>query len=129
MPQPRPDGLGDELARGLVDADVQPFDAERLRDLRAGELGQATAAGHATGEAGDQPSVGDGVVRGPLRRRAHVAGGEAFLHREMVEQVLGALGDARTLHRPARWVRRSRTVTRPLPPAANSGQYVATGSS
>src|SRR3954470_1177859 len=93
MPQPRPDGLGDELAGGLVDADVQPFDAERLRDLRAGELRQATAAGHATGEAGDQPSVGDGVVRGPLRRRAHVAGGEAFLHREMVEQVLGALGD------------------------------------
>src|SRR5947209_16162420 len=34
-----------------------------------------------------------------------------------------------TLDRPARCVRSSRTVTRPLPPAANAGQYAATGSS
>ena len=41
--QRRADGLGDVLAGGLVDADVQPGDAERLGDLGADQLREAAA--------------------------------------------------------------------------------------
>lgn len=86
-------GLGDEFAGGLVDADVQTLDAERLCDLRADELRESTAAAHTTGEPGYEPPVGDGVVRRLLGGGPHRAGREAFLHREMVEQVHGAVRD------------------------------------
>ena len=99
-----PTGCGDELARRLGDADVQPVDAERLGDLRADELGEAAAAGHAAREAGDQPAVGDRVVGRALRRRVDGARREALLHPEVVEQVLGPLGD-RAHARQARAVR------------------------
>jgi hypothetical protein len=93
MAQRRADGLRHELARRLVHADVQPVDAERVGDLGADELRQAAAAGHAPREPGDEPAVGDRVVGRALRRRRHRARREALLHRQVVEQVLGPVGD------------------------------------
>ena len=88
-----PTGCGHELAGRLVDADVQARRRRAARRPPCGRARRARAAGHAPGQARDQPAVRDRVVGGALGRGADRAGRELLLHREVVEHVLRALGD------------------------------------